>query len=930
MAPESPNAKTIAGMAWMLLASSSLTAGPAGRISGVPTNPLPAYFTERVGPEGAVSYSLQTSRCRALFTSGGLIAIQAGDNNRRVLMRFDGSNQGARVTGEGAGALRRIYRSGRAAAESRLFERVRFRELYPGVDVLFTPHAEGFEYDLYLAANVDPASIRIRFEGASVRQLPSGELEVKGEEIWFLQRPPRIFQRGEELSRENVYRLADDGAVTVGVGRHDRAAPLLIDPVVSFSTLVGGSGTDSVYAVAADSGGNLFVAGETSSTDFPALNSTRKDRDVWVMKLDPTGTRILYTTVLSGTYLDSPRGIAVDSMGNAYITGVTTSPDFPVTPGVAGRRGLVEDAFLVKLTPGGVLAYSTYIGGGGSDYGLAVAVDSASSVYVVGQTSSSDFPITSTRFQGTFRGGASDCFVTKVNASGTAWVYSTYLGGIGLDLCRAVAVDASGAAYVAGTTGSADFPLQSPYRSVMVGGMEAFVTKIAASGSALIYSTFVGGLGADDGYGVAVDSSGNAYLTGTTNSSDFPVTPGVVQSRKKGLYDAFVTKIGPAGNSLVYSTFIGGTGDECGTGISVSTANEAIITGYSTSTDLPAVDSVQSGFGGVFDAFVTVIGASGSSLAFSSYLGGTGDDRGLAVVALGNNRFTVAGFSSSPGFPTVNSMRSRVAGYDGFVSQVTYTSLSSPRVPKMLYWEVPTTRQAVAWVMGGPTGTDMQSSNSLQTNPGMRLVGVADFNGDGVPDILWQSDTTGQAQAWYMGYPGTVIQSVGWIVPNPNPWKIVAVCDLNRDGKPDLIWQSPEGYVDAWFMGGEHGDVHVAWASIRASSSGGWNVVACRDFNGDGVPDLVWQAPQGQVDVWYMGGPMGATLTTTGSLRSSPSGGWVISAASDLDGNGQSEVIWQDPSKTMDHVWFLNGLTQTSVIQLLNHGNGGWRLAATN
>jgi hypothetical protein len=167
-------------------------------------------------------------------------------------------------------------------------------------------------------------------------------------------------------------------------------------------------------------------------------------------------------------------------------------------------------------------------------------------------------------------------------------------------------------------------------------------------------------------------------------------------------------------------------------------------------------------------------------------------------------------------------------------------------------------------------------------------------------------------------------------VPNPNPWKIVAVCDLNRDGKPDLIWQSPQGYVDAWFMGGEHGDVQVAWASILATSPNGWNVRACRDFNADGVPDLVWQAPLGQVDVWYMGGPMGATLITVGSVLYGPSNGWVVSAASDVDGNGQTDVIWQDPSRTIADVWFLNGLAQTNVIRLLSHGNAGWRLAAAN
>jgi hypothetical protein len=345
-------------------------------------------------------------------------------------------------------------------------------------------------------------------------------------------------------------------------------------------------------------------------------------------------------------------GIAVDSAGNAYVTGNTVAVTFPTTPGAfqtsfgGGSCGTppntfaCSDAFVLKLNPAGSeLVYSTFLGGRGDDSGNSIAVDAAGNAYVTGSTASTNFP-TVAPLQPVFAGGTcglapntfqcAEAFVAKLNSTGSALLYSTYLGGSAGDLGSGIAVDTSGNAYITGSTDSTNFPTVSPLQAVPGGSGDAFVAKLNAAGSALLYSTYLGGNFADSGSGIAVDSSGNAYVTGSTSSTNFP-TANPLHAAPGGSGDAFVAKLNATGSALMYSTYLGGSGIDQGSGIAVDSSGNAYITGSTDSRNFPTVNSIQAVFSGdtclntadsspCFDVFVAKLNAAGSALAYSTYL----------------------------------------------------------------------------------------------------------------------------------------------------------------------------------------------------------------------------------------------------------------------------------------------------------------------
>jgi uncharacterized repeat protein (TIGR01451 family) len=361
-----------------------------------------------------------------------------------------------------------------------------------------------------------------------------------------------------------------------------------------------------------DVAGNAYITGQTQSTDFPTTTGAYQTNnegnyDAFVTKLNPTGTALVYSTYLGGTSYDYGYGVAVDGAGNAYITGYTYSTDFPTTPGAyqpnyAGNY----DAFVTKLNPTGTaLVYSTYLGGTNTDYGYGVAVDGAGNAYITGYTSSTNFPTTPGAYQ-TSNAGNGDAFITKLNPTGNGLVYSTYLGGTSDDYGYGVAVDGAGNAYITGRTSSTNFPTTpGAYRTSYAGNGDVFVTKLNPTGNGLAYSTYLGGTQYDYGFGVAVDGAGNAYITGTTLSTNFPTTPGAYQTNYAGDGDVFVTKLNPTGTALAYSTYFGGTSDDDGWGVAVDGAGNAYITGSTYSTNFPTTTGAyQNSNAGSNDAFV--------------------------------------------------------------------------------------------------------------------------------------------------------------------------------------------------------------------------------------------------------------------------------------------------------------------------------------
>jgi hypothetical protein len=495
------------------------------------------------------------------------------------------------------------------------YRRVRYEGIYPGVDLVYYGNQGQLEYDFVVGRGADPRAIKLTFAGArEVRLGAEGQLVLSFGDGQIQQLKPVIYQEVQGVRKEigGGYRMEGQAQVSFEVGRYDKTRPLVIDPMLVYSTYLGGSGDDLGGGIAVDEDGFVYVAGVTTSLNFPTTPDAFQpafaggDADVFVTKLNRSGTALIYSTYLGGSGFEttvSTVGFAVDKNGNAYVTGNTTSLDFPTTPGAfqTAFAGGDADAFVTKLNRNGTeLIYSTYLGGSECsntaaicfDVGFAIAVDEASNAYVTGPTDSTNFPTTPGAFQSAFAGGFSDTFVTKLNRTGTALLYSTYLGGSSFDPGRDIAVDKAGNAYVVGDTGSPDFPTTpGAFQPAFGGGdVDVFVAKLNRIGTALVYSTYLGGSGFDftDVNGLTVDEKGNAYAAGATDSPNFPTTPGAFQTVfGAGEGDSFVTKLNRTGTALVYSTYVGGSGFDAYTGIAVDKNGSVYTTGYTNSPDFP-------------------------------------------------------------------------------------------------------------------------------------------------------------------------------------------------------------------------------------------------------------------------------------------------------------------------------------------------------
>jgi hypothetical protein len=496
------------------------------------------------------------------------------------------------------------------------------------------------------------------------------------------------------------YILKPDGEVSFEIAAYDRSRQLIIDPVLSYSTYLGGSDMDYANGIAVDPSGNAYVTGYTASIDFPLANPAQSSPgggtcsdgvdtipcfDAFVAKLNPAGTALVYSTYLGGSNEDYGTGIALDASGHAYVTGYTNSADFPLQRALQAENAGGFDAFVTELSADGAsLIYSTYWGGSSDDVGTGIAVDSSGNTYISGYTASTDFQVTPGALQANYGGGTHNCFVVKFNAGGAKLGYSTFLGGSADNYAYGVAVDSAGDAYVTGATNSTNFPTVNAFQPNYSGGLcavapntfpcyDAFVAKLNPAGSALIYSTYLGGTGSDYGYAIAVDGSSNAYVTGYTTSTNLPTTAGAFQRVFGGSYDAFVAKLDGAGSALVYSTYLGGTGTEIGYDVAVDSSGHACVTGYNYGGDFPTVSPTQAQNAGFYDAFVSILNSTGSALIFSTYLGGASDDfgRGISLDPSGNAYVTGGTFSLD--FPTTSGSYQPSYGggpYDVFVAKV--------------------------------------------------------------------------------------------------------------------------------------------------------------------------------------------------------------------------------------------------------------------
>jgi hypothetical protein len=490
------------------------------------------------------------------------------------------------------------------------FGDVQYQDVYPGIDLAYYSNNGRLEYDFVVSPGADPAAITLNFAGAErVDVDPRGNLVLHTNAGEMVQQKPFTYQETGQIRKEVASRYVVDGTqVRFELGEYDATRPLVIDPLVlGYSTFLGGSGAADIgYAIAVDSTGSTYVTGETfAATTFPDTpgafdNTYDGSRDAFVAKLNATGTGLVFATYLGGS------------------------------------------------------------GGSTGDFGYGIAVDDDGNAYIAGHTDTANFPTTLGAFDTTLS-GTDDAFVTKLNASGSALVYSTYLGGSGIDLSRAIAVDADGSAYLTGMTASANFPVTVGALDTTVNGViDAFVAKLAADGSALDYATYLGGStggASETGFGIAVDTSGNAYVTGQTDSGNFPTTPTSYDlGYNGGLSDAFAIKLNATGSVLLYGTYLGGALADSAFAIAVDAGGSAYLTGRTTNhatSDFPTtVGAYDPTHNGSDDAFVTKLLADGSDLAYSTYLGGTSTDAGQGIAVDDDGNAYVAGHTSSSGFPT--------------------------------------------------------------------------------------------------------------------------------------------------------------------------------------------------------------------------------------------------------------------------------------
>lgn len=544
------------------------------------------------------------------------------------------------------------------------FARVTAREVYPAVDLVYYGAGRRLEYDFRVRAGGDPTQIRLSYTGASGLTLDAGgNLVLKTDGGSVVQHRPHVYQErdGARTEVSAAYVVSADRTVGFRLGAYDAGRELVIDPVLSYSGYLGGSGADAGAAIATDGTGATYVAGFTQSSNFPVRSVGFPSRlpaaDAFVTKVSPSGSALVYSTYFGGSGIDRANGIAVDSAGSVTVVGETHSADLPTAQPFQSYHHDVQDAFITRLSPdGGHLVYSSFLGGTGLDNAYAVALDPTGDAYVAGYTAAADFPVLNGAQ--TNLAGAFDAFLTRVHLQdgGPSISYSTYLGGAAADGANGVAVDPYGVAYVGGQTASVDFPMVgSQQRDYAGGSSDGFLAVVATETpgpASLQGSTFLGGSGTDSVTGVALTLNG-LYAAGVTSSRDLPLQnplQGAVAAL--GGSDAFVSEVTVDCSILLFSSYLGGSGNDAATGIAADEEGNTYVVGYTTSRNLPVTSGApKPTYSAGWDGFALKIKADHSAFGFVTYLGGSRNDQATAVAVDGVDSAYVTGYTYSSNFP---------------------------------------------------------------------------------------------------------------------------------------------------------------------------------------------------------------------------------------------------------------------------------------
>jgi len=809
-------------------------------------NPPARHCEER--SDAAISYSSDRAVERICPTGNESVKSEL----LLISSSFQAANPYTEIIADGAMDYKCNYFLGNDSTKWRTdvpnFTSITYKEIYPGIDLKYYGNGRQMEYDFIVSPFADINQIRIQYSGIEdicINQ--GGQLQVETKWNTVTENTPYVYQliNGIKTPLTGEYYLVDNNSFGFKLSEeYNPALAVVIDPVLSYSTYLGVSLSDRPRGMVIDATGAMYLTGNTSSSNFPTVNAYQAiyagNSDVFVTKLSSNGSSLVFSTFLGGTGADISQEIAVDLVGSVYITGSTGSTTYPTANAFQPIKSGSDDVFATKLSSSGsTLVYSTYLGGSSSDVGKSIAVDTSGAAYITGYTASTNYPIFNA-FQAVYASGGFDAFVTKLSSSGSGLVFSTFLGGNNDDRGNAITVSSQGAAHVTGNTFSNNFPTASAYQAFNSASSDAFIAKFSINGTSLQFSTYLGGSSTDVASSVFLDPSGAVYLTGSTESPDFP-TQNPYQAALSGITDAFVSKLSASGQTLLYSTYLGGTGSDNGTSIVTGAHESAYITGITNSLNFPTVNATQAVYGGAADAFISKLSAFGASLVFSTYLGGSGSEEGPSIAIDSIGALYVAGQTNSTNFPTISPFQASNGGnYDAFMTKYSAPDIDGDGIPDEIdncpNVANPGQEDADFDGIGNVCDADFGIVNTTDSAD-IFFVEQADLDEDNNSDIIFSGNTNdGIFVAW--GKPDGTLESPVSIGSGIKA--AITVDFLDNDTLLDVATRTSTTTTVLLNQGARNFAPALAPSpSFRSESSTLYSSVTSGYFNNDIFPDLI-------------------------------------------------------------------------------------------
>lgn len=880
--------------------------------------------------------------------------VERQDRSASVIrMSLDGGNRAPSLLGEARQPGKSHYLIGKEAAgwqrDVPHFGKVRYAEVYPGIDLVFHGNRNHLEYDFIVAPGRDPSRIALRFEGApdGLRIDRSGNLVLGTAHGDLVQRKPVSYQDidGRRIAVESSYALLEDHRIGFSVGSYDPAHPLVIDPVLAFGSYLGGSQHDSGYAAAVDRAGNTYLAGDTMSTDFPTLDPLPGQdgsgaQNVFVTKLNAAGSAIIYSTYLGGDGIDHALRMAVDGQGNAHVVGDTGSTDFPTFNALQPQLKGAMDAFVAKLDPSGSgLVYSTYLGGDGADIGTDIALDSTGRAVIAGQAyDAGGFPVTAGAYDTVFRGGGvdelgmGDPFIAKLGGNG-AQVFGTYFPIGDVDFLRrrqigdftsipSITLDADDNIFLAAGIGGGRAPVSgdNPLDLPEVGPPlqpdpelgKVFLSRLNATGSQLLYHTYFHGEAQTNYYvtDAAVDMNTNVYLTGTTGGEWLQHAPW--QAGHAGSFDAFVTKLNfrTPTPSIVFSTNLGGANRENAYGIVTDKSLNSYVLGRSFSPNFPSIADLVPNSHGIF---ISKFDATGQTLVYSTKLGVSGMNGQIAIADNGDAVHAPVGGIGVLAHP----MQSQTAGGEdaAFIKlllapQFAWSADFDGDGASDVLWRNQTTGQGMAWRSANSASALVMPS---VTDMDWQISAVGDFNGDDDDDVMWRNYTTGVNLIWRSGDSSAV--SFFTTVPNLN-WSVAGIGDFDGDGRSDILWRHQVTGQNVIWRSGNSATPQAVTTVVLLT----WQVAGIGDFDGDGRSDILWRNVSSGSNVIWKSGNSAAARNITAVQRN-----WDVAGIGDFNGDQRDDIFWRNHVVGANVIWRSAG--SNTIQPVTGVTNFVWRIA---